>query len=145
MSEVTINPNPAQQVTADLSETFDDFANKVAKTSKRQIRFGNGEPIEIEPGGKYAVLALKLAEIATPEQFFALMNAIEQAIVKATMDGTIPPGWFQGVSTLFDLLPPEVPEQFQDENHEIRAYWVGEHRFVYTQTPISEEEPISQP
>jgi hypothetical protein len=141
MTNVIINPNTAQQITADTTETFDDFANRVFKTSKRAIRHGNGEPVEIEPGAKYAVLALKLSEIATPEQFNALFEIIMQSVEQATQAEIIPPDWFQGLTTLFDLFPPTVPEQFQEAGHEIKAYFTGEAGFVMTKTPIITEPP----
>ena len=138
---VEINPNPALKITVDPTDTFADYQEKIIKKSKRQLRHGNGLPIELKPGSKYAVIALELAEIATPEQFGALMGGIMQALTQATVGGIIPPDWFKGVSTLFDLHPPEVPEQFQEEGYETKMFLSGETHFVVSKTPIPEAEP----
>jgi hypothetical protein len=141
MSEELVNPNPAQVITADTTETFEDFVRRVYKTSKRLIRYGNGKPIELKPGGKYAVIALKLSEIATPAQFDALFRIIMQSVAEATETGVIPPDWFQNISTLFDLYPPEIPEQFQDGSHEFKSFLVGETGFAIIKTPLPEVIP----
>jgi hypothetical protein len=133
-----INPNPAQQITAETTETFQDFANRVFKASKRSIRHGNGLPVEIEPGGIYSTLLIKVKKLLTAEKFFEVQEYIERGIIQAVMDGVVEPDWFQGITTPFDLHPPEVPEHYKDDDHEIKAYLVGETGFVFTQTPIPE-------
>lgn len=131
---VTINPNPAQPITACTTETFNDFANKVRASSRRQIKFGNGNPVELTMGSKYSVLALELAEIATVEQFEALMGIIMQAVTQATTSGVIPPDWFKGVTTLFDLYPPELPEQWVEDGIEAKMFLSGETFFTAVNT-----------
>jgi hypothetical protein len=141
MTAININPNPAQNITANVEETFENFRARIFKDSKRPIRFENGQNIELQLGGKHAVLMLQLADIATPEQFEALMFIIMQAVTQATINGVIPPDWFQGVATLFNLLPPEIPEQFQDEQHEIKVFLTGETQFALQRVPIVPDEP----
>ena len=142
---VEINPNPAMTITVDLTDTFSDYAKKLIDKSKRPLRHGNkdnptlpGERIELKPGGNYAVTMWDLDAIATKEQFAALRPYIEQAIVNATLDGIIAPGWVKDFSTLFDLHPPEVPEQFQEEGYEINMFLSGETKFVVSKNPLPE-------
>ena len=137
---ITINPNPAQTVAVDTTETFADFANKVFKLSKRPIRHGNGKPIELEPGSKNSVLLLRISELATPQQFEALFGIIMQGIIAATAQGIIPEGWLQGVSTPFDLLTPAIPEQYIDEEYEYKIILTGEMQYVVTRERIPEVE-----
>jgi hypothetical protein len=139
-----INPNPAQTITADTTETFKTFSDRVFQSSKRILQHGNGQPIELEPGAKYAVLALKLAEIATPQQFEALFGIILQAVGQATASGIIPPDWFQGIATLFDILPPEIPAELVKEGREYKVFLTGNTALAYTETPIPEVE-IDEP
>lgn len=128
--DITINPNPAQPVTADVTETFEDFANKVQRTSHKPIQHGNGNPVELNAGSKYSVIALELAEIASVEQFTALMGIIMQSVGQATAAGVIAEGWFKGLTTLFDLYPPAVPEEHQDEAPNAKMFLCGETFFT---------------
>lgn len=127
---IVINPNPAQPITADVTETFDDFAGKVQRTSHNPIQHGNGNPVELNAGSKYSVIALELAEIATTEQFAAIMGIIMQSVTQATQAGIIPEGWFKGITTLFDLYPPAVPEPYQEEGYQTKMFLCGETFFT---------------
>ena len=139
---ITINPNPAQTITADTTETFTDFANKVFKSSKRPIRHGNGQPVELETDSTYSVVLLKLSEIATPQQFAALLGIIMQGVAEATAQEIIPEGWLQHIATPFDLHTPAIPERYIDNEHEHKIFLTGEMQYVLTRECKPEEEEV---
>ena len=138
---VAINPNPALAVTANTEETFQDFASRVFRTSKRQLRHGNGQLIQLVPNSVYTTLLLKVKYLLSPEKFNVLEGIIGQSIMQAVMTGVIEPDWFQGLATPLDLLTPPIPEQFQDEENEIKLFLTGETQFAVSKTPLPEVEP----
>ena len=139
MDNITVNPNPAQNVTVNTEETFETFRNHVYKQS-HPLRFDDRKWIELMPGSKNAVIKLQLSDIATPEQITALLGMIMQSVLQATNEGIIPPDWLLDIATLFNLTPPEVPEQFVEEGHEIKVFWTGEGHYNFAKTPIQIEE-----
>ena len=134
-----INPNPAQQITANTAETFDDYANRIFKTSKKRIQHGNGEPVELAPDSVYSTILLKVKYLLSQEKFNVLEGIIGQSIMQAVMDGVIEPDWFQGLATPLDLHTPAIPEQYQEEGHEIKVFLAGETGFVMQKTKIPDE------
>ena len=138
--ENIINPNPAQQVVVNTETTFTDFANKVRKESKRPLRLGNGELIELAPDAVYTTLLLKVEYLLSKEAFEEFEKRFGLLIAQAVMDGVIEPDWFQGLATPLDLHTPAIPEQYQDDEHDIKIYLVGEVGFALAKTPIPEVE-----
>ena len=141
MNNITVNPNHAQNVTVNTEETFETFRNRVYKQS-HPLRFADGKLIELEPGSKNAVISLKLSEIATSAQFDVLLGIIMQSVAQATESGVISPGWLLDIATLFNLTPPEVPEQFEEEGFETKAFWTGEGHYNFIRTPV--REPVEE-
>ena len=125
MSNINVNPNPAGVITADTTTVFSDFVNKVAKESYRSIAFGNGNSIELEPDSAYTLLKLKVSAIATTEQFNGLLPYLMQGVVEATKAGIIPEDWLQDITTALDIHVPAVPEQYVDDEHEIKMLLMG--------------------
>ena len=66
-----------------------------------------------------------LAEIATSEQFDALLPYFMSGILEATKAETIPEGWLQDFATAFNVVTPPVPEQYVDDNHTIEMLLMG--------------------
>ena len=137
---MNVNPNPAQQITVNLETTFEDFKNQVFKKSKRPLRHGNGQLIELAPDAVYTTVLLKVKYLLSAEKFNVLEGIIGLSIMQAVMDGVIEPDWFQGLATPLDLHTPAIPEQYQDDNHDIKIYLVGETGFAVAKTPLPEVE-----
>ena len=135
---VEINPNPALSIAVDPTDTFSDYQEKIIKKSKRQLRHGNGQPIELQPDSIYTTLLMKVKYLLSTEKFYVLEGIIGQSIMKAVMDGVIEPDWFQGITTPLDLHTPPIPEQFQEEGHEIKMFLSGETKFVVSKNPLPE-------
>ena len=129
---ITVNPNPAQNVTVDVQETFDEFATRIHDKRVMPLLFENGEPIRLNPKSKYCIMALELEEIASPEQFAVLFGTIVNAVTQAEDAGVIPKGWCKNVATLFNLTPPEIPQRYRDESPDavFTTTWKGEQRFL---------------
>ena len=134
----TIIQNQAQSVEVNTTETFDQFATRIFKDSKRPVRFKNGADIELDPKLEYSFLMLGLTQLATPQEFEVLFTAIMGAIAQAESQGLIPAGWVKTVATPFDVLPPKIPNKFADEigNATLKTLLVGEVGFA-----VVKEEP----
>jgi len=135
-----INPNPAQQIIADTTESFQDYANRIFKTSKKKILHGNGEPVELAPDSVYSTVLLKVTYLLSSEKFGVLEGIIGQSITQAEASGVIEKGWFQGLATPLDLHTPAIPEQYQEEGFDIKIFLAGEVGLVMAKTLIPEVE-----
>ena len=144
MTEIitAINPNPAQNVSVNVEENFNQFATRIYNET-RPLLFANGEAIELNPESKYCIIALELSQIATPEQFAVLYGAIMGAVAQAEAAGAIPPGWFRNIATLFNLNPPVVPERFSANGEQIKITWQGEQRYLLE--PVLPEPVLPEP
>ena len=134
MTEIitAINPNPAQNVSVNVEENFNQFASRIYNET-RPLLFANGEAIELNPGSKHCVIALEVSDFATQVQFTGLLPLIGETLIKAEAAGIVPPGWCKGIMTLFNLEPPQIPERFLANGEQIKITWQGEQRYLLEQ------------
>ena len=133
-----INPNPAIVIEVKQSDTFDDFAREVVEDSHVSIRPTGNNVVELDEGANYSIIALEVEQIATSQQFAALMPYIEEALTKAVKAGVIAPTWLHAIRTLFDLKTPAIPQKYQDGTP-IKMYLNGNLGFVVQKEPVQPE------
>jgi hypothetical protein len=142
--------HPAQNIAVATAETFDQFTNRIYRSSKRQLRYKDGEPVELNPEWEYSFLMLGMTRLATPPEFEVLYTRIMTSIAQAEAAGEIPAGLVQSVATPFDVTPPKIPAQYieeLEEGAEMKTYLVGEVGFAVTKKfpePVVEEEETEE-
>ena len=129
---ITVNPNPAQNVTVDVQETFDEFATRIHDRRSAPLLFENGESIVLNPDAVTCVMGIEMARPLTPEEFTGLFGTLKEWLKQAEAAGTIPPHVVGEISTLFNLVPPSIPQRYKDETPEatFKVTWEGTQRFL---------------
>ena len=136
-----IIPFQAQDVTCSDYETFEQFADRVYKATKKPLMYKDtatnedgtlvnpgGVLIEINPELYYSFLMLGLTRLGTPEEFAELFGAIMGVVGQMEAMGRLPVGWVKSVATPFNIRCPKIPEQFADPvaGTVMKAYLVGD-------------------
>ena len=136
MSEgIIVNPNPAQLIAVDPSDTWADYAERVQLKSKKPLQHGNGEAIVLEPDCVYSSVLLKMVRTLTSSEFETLLGGIMHTIDQLEKAGMLPKGIVKVVSTPFDINTPEVPEQFLDEAYDYKVILEGATWLVMVRVP----------
>jgi hypothetical protein len=155
MTEVI--PFQAQDITCSDYETFEQYANRVYKATKKPLRYKDstvdedgtlvnpyGVPIEVNPDLHYAFLMLGLTRLGTPQEFEMLFGAIMLVVQQMEQAGHLPEGWVRSVATPFNIKCPRIPEQFADDiaRAVTKAYLTGDAAISVTRIiPPLEPEP----
>lgn len=137
--DIKINPNPAQRVSAVITESFKDFADKVFQSTKRPVQYGNRKPVTLEPDSKYHVILLKVLEFMTEDQQTAFMEIFKKDIMAAIKKDIFPKDWLQDIVPLFEWDTPAIPNQYIDEKFEHKIVLTGHTQFIATRESIHEE------
>jgi hypothetical protein len=103
--------NQAQMVVTVADETFEQYAKRIGD-AKVPIQYKDGRAIELRPDLEYSFLMLGLKKLATPEQFGILASTIMAEVQKLESQGVLPEDWVQQVATPFDVVPPQLREEF---------------------------------
>jgi len=151
----TFIDHQAQEITVQTEESFGDFASRIHRTSRRQLRYRDGAMIELKPDLDYVNLKLGLRRdpqtgkgFATPELFESLSMAIMGTVKQFESQEMLPEDWVQSVATTFDVVPPQIPQKFLDEleeGEELVFCLVGELGLVIEKrspqpAPVEQEE-----
>ena len=127
---IEVIPHPAQKMTIRTRQTIEEWKKFVRMESASKILFGDGTPIRLDKGYQYSFMLMKMTQLLTTEQFFALKPFLDEGIEKAEAAGAIPEGIVKAIGTAFDVPDvPEIPEKFQDELPEgatIQFYFDGD-------------------
>lgn len=134
--------HPAQEISVQTSETFDQYADRLYKRSRRLFQHGDGTLIELHPDLEYSFLMLGLTRLATPEEFGVLYTTIMTAIAQAETQGLIPSDWVKTVATPLDVKPPSVPQRLIEDDAEVKIYLTGELQFSVTKQMKEPVEPV---
>jgi len=140
--------SPALDITAQTTESFEEFSSRIYKSSKKPLRFKDGKPIELDPTLEHSFLMLGLSRLATQEEFTKLYTAFMTTIAQMEVNGDLPADWVKSVATPFDVIPPAIPPQFTENlgEAEIKTYLVGEVGFaIVKEYPPEPEMPFEPP
>ena len=142
----TVIEHPAQNLTMRTELTFNEFADHVWRTNRRQLRYSDGAMIELQPDLAYSFLMLGMERLLTPEEFGVVYFCVMQALEQAEKKGLIPTGLVKSVATPFDVPNrPAIPDKFADDIEEeatVKTYLTGEVSFtVAKEYPIETVEP----
>lgn len=112
----TIIEHPAQQIDIRITETFNEFSNRIETGTQRPICYKNGEPIELDAGGAYSFIRLKLPRLLTPQEFGGLLPYLMGGVQQAEQAGIIPSDLVQEIATTFDVpTVPAIPDEWLDD------------------------------
>jgi len=107
---IEIIEHPAQSMTFEPKETFQDFANRIYGSSKIEMTHRNGAKIEFKPGMVKSAVLFDLERFLTPMEFYALKVYLENA-----PPSVLPEGLVKRVATAIDFpVTPELPTDFAD-------------------------------
>jgi len=135
-----VNAGKAQQVAIDNKLTWDEYRERVFR-KRFEIKYRDeydaetgalikrGEPILLDPESEYSFLLLKMQRRLTEQEFGAVYMAIMGTIASFEEAGHLPKGLIQEVGTPFDLIPPDIPEEYEEELGEgeiLNTYVVGD-------------------
>ena len=107
--------HPAQQVTVNTEETFDQYKKRIKETRTEIRAFKDGMPIAVDSAMQYSFLMLGMERLLTPEEFAAVYMAVMSAIDQMEKAGVLPEELVKTVSTPFDATPPVIPDRFREE------------------------------
>ena len=139
---IKIIQHPAQSNSVNADETFDEYVKRIRR-ARKEIRFGDGTPIVLEPGKVYSTLMLKMPRLLLTEEFAGLVPYVMGAIKQAEADGVIPADSVESIATAFDITPPVIPQRFFDEDPaaEIAVHFAGLTGFEIVKNYPVEIEP----
>lgn len=120
--------SPAQQLTIDAVETFDEFVKRIQR-KRFPLKHADGKRIALSPGTVLSLLVIELEErSATPVEFMTLFDALMETVAQFEKQGRLPIGWVKRVRTPLDVQKPEIPSRFLENlnGEEIKFYLDGQ-------------------
>jgi hypothetical protein len=132
MSSETVNVggidivmSPAASAESTPEQSFNKGSSEVYRTTTKEFRFGDDKLVSVEQGQSYTLLLLGLERILTTDEFNALAVKLAIAYNELIAEGVLTQGAIKSLATVRNFDVPVVPEEYLDEESDIRAAIVG--------------------